>query len=187
MTKAQTITLATVLAIAVFAANPVLAREPIFVSADQSRGADFLPPPPADGSDIQKAELARLHEIEKTRSEAEVAQAVLDADNENIFVFKNVFGDKFNEQNLPLTAALGKKVANDESVNGAAAKAFFHRIHPYTIDTTLHPVCKSKGKDDAYPSGHTLLGYMLGLTLVEMGPKSARKFSRAPTPTAAAG
>ena len=82
-----------------------------------------------------------------------------------------MLGDAFTEQNLPLTAAFGKRVANDEAPNANAPKKFFHRIHPYTADTTLAPVCKTKTKDDSYPSGHTTVGWLLGLTLVEMVPE----------------
>ncbi|MGO4869723.1 MAG: acid phosphatase [Roseiarcus sp.] len=167
----MTKTFAVLLVAVALAAAPAFARDPSFAPADPSHGAEILPSPPADGSDGQRAELAQLHEIEKTRTAAEVAQAQWDAENEHIFLFKTVFGDKFNEQNLPLTAAFGRRVANDESVNAGPAKAFFHRIHPYTYDTTLNPVCKSKGKDDSYPSGHTTLGFLLGLTLTEMAPE----------------
>ncbi len=162
---------AAIFVVALLAAAPALARDPSFVPSDPSYGAEVLPSPPADGSDEQKAELAKLHEIEKTRTAAEVAQAQWDAENQHIFLFKTVFGDKFTEQNLPLTAAFGKRVANDESVNAKPAKAFFHRVHPYTYDATLHPVCKSKGGEDSYPSGHTTLGFLLGLTLIEMAPE----------------
>lgn len=150
---------------------PAFAKEPIFVSAEQSRMSEFLPSPPADGSVEQKAELVELHQIAATRSDAEVAQAQFDAVNENIFAFANVLGEKFNAAALPLTDAFGKRVANDESVNVNPVKAFFHRVHPYTYDPTLKTVCKSKGASDAYPSGHASLGYLLGLTLAEMVPE----------------
>lgn len=158
------------LALCLFAAQ-AFAKDPIFVSADQSRGAEFLPSPPIDGSAEQKAELVELHDIEAKRSDAEVKQAQFDAENETIFAFANVLGDRFNEAALPLTAAFGKRVVNDESVNVNPVKAFFHRIHPYTTDTSLKPVCKTKGKDDSYPSGHATVGYLLGLTLAEMVPE----------------
>ncbi|WP_018268622.1 phosphatase PAP2 family protein [Methylosinus sp. LW4] len=56
-------------------------------------------------------------------------------------------------------------------MNGSVAKAHFHREHPYNVDKTLKTICKTKTKADSYPSGHTLLGWLLGLTLVEMVPE----------------
>jgi acid phosphatase (class A) len=156
-------------------ALPAAAKEPIFVTPEQSEAAMILPNPPAEGSDEQKAELAQLHEIEKNRTPAQAEAANADAENETIFLYKSVFGDAFTEQNLPLTAAFGKRVANDEVPNATAAKSFFHRMHPYAVDKTLNPVCKAKAKDDSYPSGHTTVGWLLGLALVEMVPEKRQE------------
>ena len=150
---------------------PAMAREPAFVSPDQSNAFQILPTPPAADSDITKAELAELHRIEATRTQAEVARAKLDDENENIFLFKDVMGERFNKDDLPLTAAFATRVRGDESVNTEAAKTGFHRPRPYNLDKTLHPVCKTKAKDDAYPSGHATSGFLLALTLIDMVPE----------------
>ncbi|MGA8169919.1 MAG: phosphatase PAP2 family protein [Methylocystis sp.] len=157
--------------LAVLSISPALARDAVFVSPDQSHTFQILPTPPAADSDTTKAELAELHRIEATRTEAEIAQAKFDDENENIFLFKNVMGDKFTKDNLPLTAAFAARVRGDEGVNTEAAKVGFHRIRPYNLDKTLHPVCKVKAKDDAYPSGHATSGYLLALTLIDMIPE----------------
>ncbi|WP_159289075.1 phosphatase PAP2 family protein, partial [Methylosinus sporium] len=47
----------------------------------------------------------------------------------------------------------------------------FHRVRPYNLDKTLHPICKTKTKDDAYPSGHTTSGFLLALTLIDIVPE----------------
>lgn len=148
------------------------AAQPIFVSASQSRVAEFLPSPPADGSAEQAAELAALHEIENKRSEADVAQARFDADNENFAPFINALGPNLKPESLPLTAALVARVINDESPNIGPAKAAFHRVHPYDADPTLKPVCHTKNKkDDSYPSGHATVGYLAALMLSELAPE----------------
>ena len=82
-----------------------------------------------------------------------------------------MLGEGFNAEKLPLTAAFGKRVGNDESVNANPPKTLFHRVHPYAADKTLNPICKTKTKDDSYPSGHTTLGWLLGLALVQMVPE----------------
>jgi len=161
-------TLALTLALA---GAPALAKEAIFVSPEQSEAIFLLPNPPVEGSDEQKAELQFLHAIETARTPAQAEAAKADADNQTIFIYKSVFGDIFTEANLPLTAALGQRIHNDEGLNADAAKAFFHRVHPYTVDKTLNPVCPTKAKDDSYPSGHTTVGWLLGLSLAEMVPE----------------
>ena len=157
--------------IVAFAAAPAAARDASFVSADQTRALQILPAPAANDSERTKAELEELHRVETTRTAAETAQAVEDDRNEHIFVFKTVFGDAFSAEKLPGVAAFGKRVKNDEGVNSAAAKAGFHRVRPYNLDRTLHPVCAVKTKDDSYPSGHATSGYLLALNLVDMVPE----------------
>lgn len=151
--------------------SPAMAREPIFVSPQQSHAFEILPPPPSADSEATKAELAELHRLEATRSEADVARAKWDDENENIFLFRSVLGEKFTKENLPLLDAFAARVRNDEGVNAGAAKEGFHRVRPYNLDKTLHPVCKTKTKDDSYPSGHTTSGYLLALTLIDIVPE----------------
>jgi acid phosphatase (class A) len=151
--------------------SPALAREPIFVSPQQSHAFEILPSPPSADSEATKAELAELHRLEETRTEADVARAKWDDENENIFLFRGVLGEKFTKENLPLLDALAVRVRNDEGVNAGVAKEGFHRVRPYNFDKTLHPVCKTKTKDDSYPSGHTTSGYLLALTLIDIIPE----------------
>ena len=54
------------------------------------------------------------------------------------------------------------------------------RPRPYQVDETLRPVCKTTTQHNAYPSGHTLSGYLLAFTLTEIVPeKSAEILARA--------
>jgi acid phosphatase (class A) len=94
-----------------------------------------------------------------------------DDNNETMFLYSNVLGDKFTPENLPVIAAFSARVKNDEGINAAPAKDGFHRVRPYNLDKTLHPICKTKTKDDSYPSGHTTAGYLLGLALIDMIPE----------------
>jgi acid phosphatase (class A) len=156
---------------AMLAAAPALAREPIFVGPAQSHGAEIIASPPAADSDATKAELAELHALEASRGQAQADQAIWDDLNETVFLYRTVFGERFNEQTLPKLAAFAKRVRSDEGVNSDPAKQAFHRVRPYNLDKTLHPICKTKTLDDSYPSGHATSGYLLGLTLIEMVPE----------------
>jgi acid phosphatase (class A) len=149
----------------------VEAREPSFVPAEQIQSFQILPQPPAADSTSTKKELAELHLIEKHRTKQQASQAMADDKNETMFLFQTVLGDKFTPENLPVTAAFSARVKNDEGVNAAPAKEGFHRVRPYNLDKTLHPICKTKTKDDSYPSGHTTAGYLLGLALIDMIPE----------------
>ncbi len=96
--------------------TPAFAKDPIFVSPEQSRPVEVLSTPAADGSEKQQKELAELHKIEAARTAAEAAHAQWDDENEHIFLFKTVLGENFSAENLPLTAALSKKIENDETM-----------------------------------------------------------------------
>jgi acid phosphatase (class A) len=140
----------------------------------------LLPAPPADDSPETRAELAELHRIEQARTSAQVAQANADAAEENIFAFETVFGPHFNAKELPITAALGEHIKNEQSVVGGQLKRAFQRPRPYQTDPTLHPVCPAKAAHDSYPSGHGLTGYLEAFTLAEIVPeKRAEILARA--------
>lgn len=145
----------------------------IFVSADQLDVASVLLNPPAMDSAKTKAELAELHQIEKTRMPAEVLHAQQDDAEEDMFIFKDVLGAKFNKEALPATALLSDHVHSDEGIIVNPAKNFFKRPRPYFYDTTMKPVCKVKTDptDYAYPSGHGTTGYLESLTLMMIVPE----------------
>ena len=147
------------------------AAEPAFVSAEQSRVLQILATPPSSSSAITQKELAELHRIEAARTPVQAEQAKADDEDETIFIYRKVIGTGFTAQALPLTAALSERVKHDEGVNTAPAKKGFARVRPYNLDKTLHPVCKTKTKDDSYPSGHTTVGYLQALTLIDILPE----------------
>jgi acid phosphatase (class A) len=149
------------------------ARKAIFVSAEQLDTAGILINPPAKNSDETKAELAELHRLQEARSPAQVLRAQNDDSEEDIFIFKNVLGERFNREGLPMTALLSDHVHNDEGIILNPAKAFFQRPRPYHFDETIKPVCKIKEDrtDYAYPSGHGTTGYLEGLVLTLIVPE----------------
>lgn len=133
--------------------------------------SDLILSPPLPDSAAGREELAELHRIEQTRTEAQVAQAKADDAEEDMFAFKTVFGPQFTPEALPVTAALGDHVKNEQSVIGNQLKQHFERLRPYQLDVTLHPVCPAKPAHDSYPSGHALTGYLEALTLAEIVPE----------------
>ena len=145
----------------------------VFVTPEQMPVASFLPTPPANDSAATRAELAELHRLQETRTPAEVAHAKADDAEEDIFIFRDVLGDKFNKESLPLTALLGDRVHGNEGVVVNPAKTLFKRPRPYNFDPSLKPVCKIKTDptDYSYPSGHATTGYLEALTLALIVPE----------------
>lgn len=161
-----------VLALVVLTAGLAQARAPyFFVAPAQIDAVDMLPSPPANGSVKAKAELAELHRIETQRTAGEIAAARADEAERDIFIFKTVLGKGFNARALPLTAVLSKHVEQDEKADIEPVKNVFRRERPYNFDKSLHPVCWTKIKNDSYPSGHTMTGYLMALVLSSMLPE----------------
>jgi acid phosphatase (class A) len=135
----------------------------------------ILQQPPAPDSDVAMAELAALHRIESARTPAEIAAAQADDGEEDIFTYRDVMGPGFTAQALPVTAALSEHVHGDEPVASAPLKILYQRPRPYQTDATLHPVCSLTKAHNSYPSGHTISGYLLAFTLVQMVPEKRRQ------------
>jgi acid phosphatase (class A) len=135
----------------------------------------ILPPPPARDSAITTAELAELHRIEASRTPAQIAQAQADDHEEDIFIFKTVLGPDFTATTLPITAALSAYVRKNESASGGSLKNIYRRPRPYQADSTLHPVCPLNPEPTSYPSGHSLSGYLLAFTLVQLVPEKRQE------------
>lgn len=170
-TNSLTVFSLSLLSLSLAAALPALAAEASFVTAAQTHVAQILPSPPLPDSDITRAELVQLHQLQASRTPAQVARAIADDNEETIFLFRDVLGEQLDPAMLPLTKAFSARVKHDEGVSTLPAKAEFHRMRPYNLDKTLKPVCKTKTKDDSYPSGHTTAGYIAALALIEMVPE----------------
>jgi acid phosphatase (class A) len=131
----------------------------------------ILSPPPAKNSPVALSELAELHRIEDKRTAEQVAQAQVDDHEETIFLYASVMGAQFNTDTLPLTSAFSKQIRKEESAASSGLKSTYHRARPYQADVTLHPVCATTQEPNSYPSGHSLSGYLLAFTLIQMVPE----------------
>jgi acid phosphatase (class A) len=135
----------------------------------------IIPPPPSQSSAATTAELTELHSIEAARTPEQVRQAEADDQEEDIFIFRTVLGPSFTPEALPLTAALSAHVRKDESAAGGPLKTIYRRPRPYQVDSTLHPVCPLSAEPTSYPSGHSLSGYLLAFTLVQLVPEKRQQ------------
>jgi acid phosphatase (class A) len=135
----------------------------------------ILSPPPARDSATAAAELAELHGIEASRTAVQITHAQVDDQEEDIFVFKTVLGPGFSAEALPITASLSAHLRKDESAVGSPLKNIYRRPRPYQVDSTLHPVCLLNPEPTSYPSGHSLSGYLLAFTLVQLVPEKGQQ------------
>lgn len=147
-----------------------------FLEPDELVPAQTLPAPPADGSPAQRAELAELHRIEKTRTAAQFAEAKADSDDatENVLAFAAVMGTGFQLERLPATSKLFQDLRHEDSAAAKRAKAYFQRNRPWIADRTLRtcPHADDKPKS-SYPSGHATMAYATAGVLARLAPAKA--------------
>lgn len=145
------------------------AEDSFFVSGDTVDLITVLPPPPGPQHPVTLAELDELRQIQKTRTPERVAVAKADVE-ETVFRLMIVFNRPLTPEQLPKTAAFFKKLTVDEEFATGPAKKGFARPRPYAAASDLQPVCPLS-KSGAYPSGHTTIGYYMGVVLVAMVPE----------------
>jgi acid phosphatase (class A) len=138
--------------------------------------ARLLPPPPADGSKVQLAELAQVQDAYRNRTPQRYAQADWDDKHEDPSLFATVLGDKFDLAKLPATSALLAVVVHEQAVSANIAKRYFLRPRPWAADPSLKPCDYKPGANPltSYPSGHATLGYSVGYVLAALMPDKAQ-------------
>lgn len=145
------------------------------MTPEQVDPARMLPAPPADGSDAQKAELAEIQRLYRTRTPERLAQAQWDDTHETSALFAALLGPAFDLSRLPRTAELLSLVENEQSVSANIAKRHFLRNRPWAIDPSLRACDYKPGADPktSYPSGHATLSYSVGLVLANLIPEKS--------------
>ncbi|MEA3121903.1 MAG: acid phosphatase [Paraburkholderia sp.] len=157
-----------------------LADQGTYLNSDQIDLSNVLAPPPALNSARQKADLARVLEVQRTRTPEQVANAKADL-SKSVFRFADVLGPSFNEANLPKTAALFDAAGKDAAMVAKGGKRYFKRPRPFVTNSDVHPTVPTnpKGYYGSYPSGHATYGYMSAILLAQMVPeKRAQIFAR---------
>jgi acid phosphatase (class A) len=133
----------------------------------------LIPAPPADGSDVNKAELAELHRLTAGRTIDRFTQAQWDDEHEDWTMYAPTLGWKFDMATLPATAEVVAAVTDNASLAATAGKNKFTRKRPWAVDASI-PTCDPDDKPlTSYPSGHATLGYSLGMTLAVLIPEKA--------------
>ena len=134
----------------------------------------LLPPPPMPGSAAAKAEIAELHAIAASSSADLLEQARRDDGDEKPDLFNAVLG--FDVTALPATNKMLTDIVKEESADSKTAKSYFHRDRPWIVDSSIKtcvPV-KPGPAANSYPSGHTTLGFSMGIVLASLMPEKAQ-------------
>lgn len=145
------------------------AGEAYFIPVEHLTISALLAPPPAVGSPQQQQEMAVLLNFQNTRTAAQEAFAKADMER-SIFRFKDVLGENFTAEKLPLVTAFFSKVKTNTDAILAPAKAHWNRPRPYASNPDIHP-CVEKPSNASYPSGHSTFGTVTAIILANMIPE----------------
>jgi acid phosphatase (class A) len=156
----------------------------MYLTDDQIDPGRLLPPPPKDGSENQRKELAEVKHLVQTRTAARYEQAKWDNEHEDPAAFAATLGLEFDLKKLPATAKLLAAVMNDQHIAAGRAKEFFHRKFPVAVEQSVGDYhawsCDADVKKPAdrplrsYPSGHSTMSYSVGVVLAALMPEKAQ-------------
>jgi acid phosphatase (class A) len=137
---------------------------------------DIIPPPPHRGSAIEQGEIAEILKKQAAASSAALALAERDNDTEDASIFASALGPAWDLAKLPKTKFLVDRIMDVDRSESRAAKKYFHRARPWIVDPNIHTCAPhSTGRaEDSYPSGHTMLGFEIGLVLASLMPNHAQ-------------
>jgi acid phosphatase (class A) len=151
------------------------------VAADEARLdlVTALPPPPMPGSVAEQHELQIVLDVQAKRTPQDEAAARADTEH-SVFRFADVFGNGFQAQALPHTAAFFDRLAKYDKAAIKPVKDYWRHPRPPVLSTQVKPLAQEKADDWGYPSGHATLGYSEAVLLASMVPEQrAAIFARA--------
>ncbi len=145
------------------------ADETLYITQERVNLSALLAPPPAVGSQQQQQEMALLLKFQKERTADQIAFAQADMDR-SVFRFKDVLGEDFTAEKLPLLAAFFTKARRTADQILDPVKRHWNRPRPYTSNLDIHP-CVEKPNNASYPSGHSTFGTLTSILLANMIPE----------------
>ena len=121
-------------------------------------------------------EISEILMARVTATPNQLAQAKQDNDIEDATIFAGVIGSGWDLNKLPKTKFLMDRIMVVDRPDSSTAKHYFHRSRPWIVDPTVQ-TCADHEQGPAansYPSGHTMLGYELGVVLASLMPHHAQ-------------
>lgn len=136
----------------------------------------IIPPPPAVGSDVQKAEVANFTATRALEGTPRWTQAIRDADLSGKEAFRGyscAARVKIGPDTTPTLAKMLLRTIDDARPVYSPAKDVYARVRPPVGNTA--PICVPRESwietNGSYPSGHSLIGYSWALILAELVPE----------------
>ena len=136
---------------------------------------NIVPPPPPRGSATEQGELAEIRKLQAAATPQAMALAKNDNYVEDATIFAAAIGPGWDLSKLPKTKFLVDRIMDVDRPDSSQAKKYFHRSRPWIVDPKIQTCAPHDPgpADNAYPSGHAMLGYELGVVLASLMPNHA--------------
>jgi acid phosphatase (class A) len=132
----------------------------------------LLPPPPASGTEADRADLAAVLALQASRSTAQIELAKADAEA-SVFRFADAIGGDFDAAHLPQTARLFERLTASISAVVGPVKDHWNRPRPFLASGKVEPLLRPDGA--TYPSGHGVLARLYAIVLADLMPEKRRE------------
>jgi len=134
-----------------------------------------LPPPFLESSNQSKLELEAMKSMIAKLDSQQKELAIKDALNLSVSFFSDALPG-FDIDKLPKTKKLFDNVKFNAGYESKLFKNYFMSKRPYQVDTNIK-ACVPPVPDNlnrSYPSGHTTLGYAMGVILADLIPEKSK-------------
>ena len=147
----------------------------LYIDEEIFKPERVLPWPPQNHSSESNAEIAIMKITMSKLDQNQKDLAVKDALNLSVTFFEDVLLG-FDIEKLPKTKLLFDEVKYNASFESQLFKKYFMKKRPYQEDSEIH-ACVPPVADNlnhSYPSGHTTLGYAMGVVLANLIPEKSK-------------
>lgn len=140
-------------------ALPEGAEPPVYLNT-KLISPDVLPPPAKKGSTEWKKQIAMIVQAQRHISKQDKA-AMEKEQVVSVQIVSDVLGANFTAEKFPKTFAMLKQVYNDTGIVVETTKQFWGALRPYDAAPKQVKLLLNTANNNAYPSGHTTLAYIL--------------------------
>lgn len=147
---------------------------PIYLDNSFLSPALLMPSPPSPNSEELQNEIIVIKSSMAKLNEAQQKLAIEDAKNLSVTFFADTL-QGFDVDKLPHTKMLFELVKHNSEYAGNIFKNHFARSRPYQVDQEIKPCVAAPTYSywRSYPSGHTTLGFAMGVVMAHLIPEQA--------------
>jgi acid phosphatase (class A) len=167
------IALCSVALLALVATQALALSDKPYLAATDAEFGNLIPPPPANGSAMDKRDLQGVLDLQKSLTPQAKERIQADVEQSVYRIAGEIFGPNFTKARFPLAGEFFDKVNKDSSVGVRDIKQKYKRLRPFQaskeVDTPANIAAASQGP--TYPSGHSTFGAEVALLLAMMVPE----------------